>query len=214
MVATKSGSTSPSYFDHETKSSSSNMYVFNVTPYEAGTYNVVPTITVGSNTHTYPAITYTVEAPKVEVVQAMDGTTSVEGAFDVILSNVSGVKGLELHVLTDGEIYDSQDIVTDLGHMFGTDPIEHVTLTSGMYGPDEDYYNEVIYAVLKDVAGSATTNSIEPHIILRVSGVIGFGRETGVVKIPKMILVLDNGQTIPLSVPEEVIEFIYEPPHV
>lgn len=212
MVATKAGSNSPSPFDHETKSSTSNMYVFNVTPYEVGTYSIVPTITVGSNTYTFPAISYTVEEPKVEIVQAMDGSTPVVGAFDVVLSNVSGVKGLELHVLTNGEIYSSDDIVPDLGHMFGSDPIKHVKLTSGIYEPDDAYYNEVVYAVLKDVNGSATINSVEPQIILRVSGVFSFeNEEEGMVKIPKLILVLDNGQTITLTTPEIEIDFIIGP---
>lgn len=207
MVATKSGSTSPSLFDHETKSSTSNMYVFNVTPYEAGTYNIVPTIMVGTNTYTFPVITYTVEAPKVEVlVPTVDGVP-VEGAFDVVLSNVSGIKGLELHVLTEGDILSEEAINTDINNIFGTDPIEHVTVAGGYYEPDESYYTEVIYAVVKDTMGSATTNAITPQTLLSVDGVMGEGE--GLVKIPKLILVLDDGQSITLTSSGLTIQFHY-----
>lgn len=127
------------------------------------------------------------------------------GNLDVVLENISGIQGMQVHVLIDANItadLSDQNITVNPDHLFTSsdstysEPIDHYSYRTGISPDDHALYHEVLYAVINNTDGLAV-DVTEPKSVLRIHVDSSMG--AGEIRLAKLTIILEDGTTLELD---------------
>jgi hypothetical protein len=182
------------------KPSESNEYRFRFAPTVDGPYLLTPVVRMAPTAEpvAFTPIAFTSEAPSIRIGYPVDqANRPIPGAFDIELHGLSGIRGLELHVLTDGLI-DPESIVIDPEGLFGPGAIADWYVTTGLYDDSDQLYDELVYTVIANGDGTPTDNPARPYVLVRVTGLY-HPEATALVLIAGTKVILADGLHLPFS---------------
>jgi hypothetical protein len=205
LEVSKNGAPKASLPYDPAKPAGSSEYRFRFAPTEPGAYTLTPVVKTGTNASpvSFAPITFVSIAPSIAIVQPADQANKpIPGTFELILNGVSEIRGLEVHLLTDGFL-DEKSIVVDPDGLFGAGAIADWYITTGSYNNPSKLYDELVYAVIADEHGTPTGNPVRPYVLLRVSDVYHTGKYARVIAA-KTTVILADGSKITLADENEI----------